>query len=127
MYSHYHSPVLEHALLPSLHICDFCWRAFKMYIYKHTHTHTHTHIWFNGRSQYKNSSALEKCIGIYLFQEIEGVLVVIDPFKKPHGFKTGEFGWSAKCYINNRVLSMIMSTNEKLYLQSLDWPLLSLG
>ena len=58
--------------------------------------------------------------GIYLFQEIAEVLVVIDPFKKPHGFKTGEFGWSAKCYINNRVLSMIMSTNEKLYLQSLD-------
>ena len=53
-------------------------------------------------------------------QEIAEVLVVIDPFKKPHGFKTGEFGWSAKCYINNRVLSMIMSTNEKLYLQSLD-------
>lgn len=92
----------------------------------YVNTHTHTHIWFNGRSQYENSSALGKCIGIYLLQEIEGVLVVIDPFKKPHGFKTGEFGWSAKCYINNRVLRIILSTNEELYPPSLDWPLLSL-
>ena len=67
-------------------------------IYIYIYTHTHIYIWFNGRSQYENSSALEKCIGIYLFQEIAEVLVVIDPFKKPHGFKTGEFGWSAKCY-----------------------------
>ena len=49
------------------------------YIYVNTHTHTHTHD-IMVEVNMKIISALKKCTGIYLFQQIEGVLV-IDPFK----------------------------------------------
>lgn len=75
-------------------------------------------IWFYGRSQYENNICFrEMCWNIFVLRNRRSTCSY-RPFEKPNGFKTSEFGCYAKHCINNKVLSMIVSTNKELYFQT---------